>query len=163
MLLESRIKRKREKAAIPQMRKFKLFFSFFKRRSFRANSLDLFRSSTSSFQCWRRRRRHCTASVKRHHFLYQPHMRAQFYTAAATDNALPPTPRRPLSLWIVHGEQFFMRKEVAFEFALNNIISKTTSISLSASQLHMCTRELCWVANTAAVNAPPTPSRPQTR
>ena len=89
VLLESRIKRKREKAAIPQMRKFKLFFfSFFKRRSFRANSLDLFRSSTSSFQCWRRRRlpfvvvggagaaRHCTASVKRHHFLYQPHMRA---------------------------------------------------------------------------------------
>jgi hypothetical protein len=28
VLLESRIKRKREKAAIPQMRKFKLFFRF---------------------------------------------------------------------------------------------------------------------------------------
>ena len=66
----------------------------------------------------RRRRRHCTASVKRHHFLYQPHMRAAgnaapFYTAAV--NAPPPVPRRPLSLWIVHGEWFFIIKKIVFK------------------------------------------------
>ena len=32
-----------------------------------------------------------------------------FYTAAAAVNA--PSPRRPLSLWIVHGERFFIRKK----------------------------------------------------
>ena len=75
--MESRIKRKREKAAIPQMRKFKLFFFVFQATLLQSQLTRSLRSSTSSFQCWLRRRRHCTASVKRHHFLYQPHMRAR--------------------------------------------------------------------------------------
>ena len=85
------------------------FFFVFQATLLQSQLTRSLRSSTSSFQCWRRR--HCTASVKRHHFLYQPHMRAQFYTAAATDNALPPTPRRPLSLWIVHSEWFSITKK----------------------------------------------------
>ena len=56
VLLESRIKRKREKAAIPQMRKFKLFFFVFQATLLQSQLTRSLRSSTSSFQCWRRRR-----------------------------------------------------------------------------------------------------------
>ena len=83
MLLESRIKRKREKAAIPQMRKFKLFFFRFSSDapSEPTHSISsffyFFFSMLAAAALYRRRRRHCTASVKRHHFLYQLHMRAR--------------------------------------------------------------------------------------
>ena len=112
-------KEKERKLPFHRWESSNFFFSFFKRRSFRANSLDLFVLLLLLFNAGAggggpsssAARRHCAASVKRHHFLYQPHMRAQFYTAASTDNALPPTPRRPLSLWIVHSEWFSITKK----------------------------------------------------
>lgn len=51
------------------------FFFVFQATLLQSQLTRSLRSSTSSFQCWRRR--HCTASVKRHHFLYQLHMRAR--------------------------------------------------------------------------------------
>ena len=37
-----------------------------------------------------------------------------FYTAAAAADNAPLPPSTATSLWIVHGERFFMRKEVTF-------------------------------------------------
>ena len=59
VLLESRIKRKREKAAIPQMRKFKLFFFVFQATLLQSQLTRSLRSSTSSFQCWLLAALHC--------------------------------------------------------------------------------------------------------
>ena len=91
--------------------KVQTFFSFFKRRSFRANSLDLFvlllllfnaGGGGTALLVWN----DIIFSIS---FTCARELTPPFYTAAAAVNA--PAPRRPLSLWIVHGERFFIWKK----------------------------------------------------
>ena len=111
-------KEKERKLPFHRWESSNFFFSFFKRRSFRANSLDLFVLLLLLFNAGGGGGGGGTALLVWNDIIFSIRLTCAreatpFYTAAV--NAPPPAQRRPLSLWIVHGEQFFIRKKIVFK------------------------------------------------